>query len=361
LAKGDFAFKVMTAKPRRGRLHVDTQPREAGIRILNIGPKFSQGISLEPGRYHLEVSADGYRMHKQWVTLAAGEEKTISVRLSQIKMQFDNSLGMRFRFIPAGSFEMGSRAAPPGAAQDETVHRVTLSQPFYMQTGEVTVDQYRRFEVASGYESKVQTSGGCWTSVDGRRWRKQAGIGWETIASNWPWGVGAEAVPVSCIAWQDARAFARWLSKKDGRSYRLPTEAQWEYACRSGSTTAFAFGECLSSEQANFVGGDPSTTHCPSDDKPPRRHLVPTDSLASNAWGLFHMHGNVAEWCRDFYGPYPKTAVRDPLGSANGTERVIRGGHFLSRMSDCRSAKRSSFPPQYASSAVGFRLTAPAE
>ena len=361
LAKGDFGFKAMSAKPRRSRLYVDTQPKEATIRILNIGPRFSQGIALEPGRYHLEVSADGHRQHKEWITLAAGEIKSVAVRLDQVVMQFGNSLGMQFRLIPAGNFQMGSRNASSLATQDETAHRVSLSHPFYMQTGEVTVGQYRRFVEASGYQSEVPASGGCWTSADGRRWRKQANTTWETIAKSWAETAGADTLPVSCIAWPDARAFARWLSRKEGRSYRLPTEAQWEYACRAGKTTAFAFGECLSTEQANFGGVTPSEPHCPMDTAPPRHYLVATHSLTDNAWGLFHMHGNVAEWCRDFYGPYPQKASRDPLGPAYGTERVIRGGHYLSFMNDCRSAKRSSFPPQYASSAVGFRLTAAVE
>jgi formylglycine-generating enzyme required for sulfatase activity len=375
LAKGDVAFPIITArsapqpvrreappvKPTTARLFVETQPREARVRILNIVPRFAQGISLKPGPYHLEVSAEGYEIHKEWLELSVGEEKRVSVHLNRLATQFANSLGMRFQYIPAGRFQMGRKSPSSLSNYDESVHEVTLSQPFYMQIGEVTVDQFRRFVDASGYQSKVAASGGCWINTRGRRWRKQPDAAWDTIAGSDTATGNQGMLPVSCISWHDARAMARWLSKKEGRRYELPTEAQWEYACRSGSTSPFAFGQCLSADQANFGGMESSMTLCAPLSAPPRHHLVPTWSLAKNAWGLFHMHGNVAEWCRDFYGLYPKRALRDPLGPAKGTEKVIRGGHYLSLMSDCQSAKRSSFPPEYASSAVGFRLTSAVE
>jgi formylglycine-generating enzyme required for sulfatase activity len=372
LAKGDVTFTVVTAdlaavptpeetpavRPTTAHLLVDTQPKDAHVRILNIAPKFTQGMALKPGRYHLEVSAQGYRLHKEWVALSAGENKAVTVGLTRRADHFSNSLGMRFQFIPAGSFQMGLPSPLTPATQDEAVHRVILSQPFYMQIGEVTKDQFRRFVEASGYRSEVAASGGCWTSAQGHRWRKQADAAWDTIAAGDPTTGDREIMPVSCISWHDADAFTRWLSKKEGRRYRLPTEAQWEYACRSGSTTPFAFGTCLSFDQANFGGMGPFASQCPPLSAAPRHHLEPSPGLAENAWGLFHMHGNVAEWCRDFYGPYPQQTIRDPLGPAKGTEKVIRGGHYLSLMSECQSGKRSSFPPEYASSAVGFRLTA---
>jgi formylglycine-generating enzyme required for sulfatase activity len=373
LAKGDVTIPVITARtdaepsraveapvvrPSSARLSVKTQPREARVRILNIVPKFTQNMVLKPGRYHLEVSAEGYRTHKEWVTLSAGEAKTVTLRLAHIPTRLENSLGMRFQYIPAGSFKMGPHSLINAADPEADPHRVILSQPFYIQIGEVTQDQFRHFIETSGYRSKVAASGGCWTSVQGHRWHKQADAAWDTIGTNSGIPENSGLLPVSCISWHDADAFARWLSKKEGRRYRLPTEAQWEYACRSGSTTPFAFGACLSPAQANFGGMGPLASHCPPLSDPPRQHLVPTYSLAKNAWGLYHMHGNVAEWCRDFYGPYPQQAMRDPLGPAKGAEKVIRGGHYLSLMSNCQSAKRSSFPPEYASSAVGFRLTA---
>jgi formylglycine-generating enzyme required for sulfatase activity len=174
-------------------------------------------------------------------------------------------------------------------------------------------------------------------------------------------GHAPDDLPVSCVTWEEANAFAAWLSRTDRRTYRLPTEAQWEYACRAGTTTAFAYGDCLSMELANFNDTGLRPSACPAGKRPARLHLVAANSLSTNEWGLYHMHGNVAEWCYDYYDPYPDRAVKDPRGPATGVEKVIRGGHFLSRMTDCRSAKRSSFPPEYASSAVGFRLIALAQ
>jgi formylglycine-generating enzyme required for sulfatase activity len=231
-----------------------------------------------------------------------------------------------------------------------------------MQTNEVTVAQFRQFCRASGYRSQALASGGCWTSEDGRRWRRDAQTDWAALAKRWsreaPY---VDDLPVSCVTWQDAMAFAAWLSETDRRTYRLPTEAQWEYACRAGTTTAFSFGDCLSHDSANCGELGLMASNCPGDAQPPRRHLVAAGTLAPNAWGLYHMHGNVSEWCRDYFGPYPRGLATDPAGPASGVERVIRGGHFLSLLADCRSAQRSSFPPGYASSAVGFRLIALSE
>jgi formylglycine-generating enzyme required for sulfatase activity len=361
-ARGDFAFKVIAAKRTDGRLYVDTQPAGARVRVLNIRPKFVQGMPLDPGSYQLEVSAAGHRACTKWVSLAAGEDKSIQIRLTKIEMKFSNTLGMTFRFIPAGTFQMGSPSSSTIAEPDEVSHPVTLTRPFYMQTGEVAVWQFRRFVEATGYQSETFRLGGCWISSDGHRWHKAADMDWKVAAGSWPQkGAAADDLPVSCVTWNDAEAFARWLSQLDGRTYQLPTEAQWEYACRANSSSAFAFGECLPSDLANYGGIGPMASYCQGVFKQRRNQLVPDSNFGNNAWGLYHMHGNVAEWCDDYYGPYLAGAIKDPTGPRSGTEKVIRGGHYLSLMTDCRSARRSSFPPPYASSAVGFRLTARAE
>lgn len=357
--KGDFTFDVITPTRQTARLYVEAQPASARIRLLNIKPKFTQGMDLEPGRYYLEVSAAGHQQHKAWIELDNAEEKTVSVRLAKAEAQYRNSLGMVFRYIQPGSFQMGSSQSSSFVKKDEAPHTVTLTRPFYIQANEVTVGQFRQFINASGYRSQVQGSGGCWVSTDGRRWRKQVQTDWRAIADNWPKsGSLAENLPVSCVTWKDAKAFSAWLSKADGRTYQLPTEAQWEYACRSGNTKSYAFGDCLTVEQANFGDMGQMMAICPAGTQPTRGHIVATGTLAKNAWGLHDMHGNVAEWCRDFYALYPKRDIKDPRGPTSGVEKVIRGGHYLSRMMDCRSATRSSFPPEYASSAVGFRLIA---
>ena len=176
------------------------------------------------------------------------------------------------------------------------------------------------------------------------------------LVSQWGQQVTRASAPVACISWNDAMAFAKWLGKKEGRAYDLPSEAQWEYACRAATTTPFAFGNCLSTDDANYGSADAVPADCRKAFKEDRRQLLPAASLKANAWGLFDLHGNLAEWCRDWYGPYPAKPVKDPIGPANGTEKVIRGGHYLAEASACRSAARSRFLPDSASSAIGFRL-----
>jgi formylglycine-generating enzyme required for sulfatase activity len=355
---GDLALEVIARKRHTARLFVKTQPVGARIRILNIQPNYEQGLDLEPGRYHLEVTADGHRRHIEWIDLPAAQDTTLTVQLTKLDTQFSNALGMVFRKIRPGRFQMGGAGSTVSSASETTSHGVKLTRPFFMQINEVTVGHFRRFCAATGYQSQVLASGGCWISADGRQWRRDSRTDWDRLTESWQTAaLEVENLPVSCVTWQDAVAFAAWLSETDGRTYRLPTEAQWEYACRADTTTAFAFGKCLSSERANYGDMGRMASACPGD-PPPRRHLVAAGTLAANPWGLYHMHGNVSEWCRDYFGPYPQGPATDPTGPASGVERVIRGGHFLSLMADCRSAKRSSFPPDYASSAVGFRLIA---
>ncbi len=141
-----------------------------------------------------------------------------------------------------------------------------------------------------------------------------------------------------------------------GRGYDLPTEAEWEYACRAGTTTPFAFGRCMSTDQANFGGVGPHFSDCQDLHTINRKGPVKAGSLAANPWWLFDMHGNVSEWCQDWYCRFSEDAFTDSKGPSSGTERVMRGGHYFSKADECRSAKRGRFPPDRASNAVGFRL-----
>ena len=200
--------------PANGRLFVDTEPEDASVRILNIGPQFYQGMELEPGRYHLEVSADGYEKKSLWVTLNAGEDKTLDISLNALATgrgkKFTNSLGMEFVLIPAGSFMMGSPSSEKGRDRDEKQHRVTLTKSFYMQTTEVTQGQWKK--IMGNNPSYFKNCG--------------------------------DDCPVEQVSWNDAQEFIRKLNRKEGADkYRLPTEAEWEYACRAGSTTRFCFGD----------------------------------------------------------------------------------------------------------------------
>ena len=307
------------AAPSQGRLFVETTPGDARVRILNIGPAFYQGMDLDPGRYHVEVSAEGYETEKRWVSLSAGEDETISMRLTAVRVakpaaarpstsgKNRNSLGMEFVYIQPGSFMMGSPSGESGRDSDEKQHRVTLTRGYYMQTTEVTQGQWER--VMGSNPSRFKNYG-----------------------SN---------CPVEKVSWEDCQQFIRKLNGMEGTSkYRLPTEAEWEYAARSGTTGAYA-GDL--DAMAWYRNNSGSKTHAVGGKRP-------------NAWGLYDMHGNVWEWCHDWYGDYSSGSVMDPTGPSSGSIRVLRGGSWYHYAKYCRSASRHDNSPDHSGFAIGFRL-----
>ncbi len=229
---------------------------------------------------------------------------------------FVNSTGMRMIAIPTGRFIMGSPLDEEKRADDEVQHEVHITKPFYMGATEVTQAQ------------------------------------WQKVMGNNPATYKADTNPVEIVSYDDAVKFCEVLSKLDGRTYRLPTEAEWEYACRAGTTTPFHYGWSIDTDIANYrgdvgYGGDARhrpTTPGPSSQFPP------------NNWGLHDMHGNVFEWCSDWYGPYPTESVTDPKGPASGTQRVFRGGSWYNLPHITRSAFRGMSSPGYTSRLVGLRV-----
>ncbi len=308
-------------RPRNGKLFVETEPEDTRVRILNIVPRFYQGIELEPGRYHVEVSASGYEIMKQWVDLGAGENKYIDIRLKKVRVaqhvapsgkSFTNSIGMKFMLIPAGSFMMGSPSNGSSRDSEEPQHRVTIGKPFYMQTTEVTHGQWR--EIMGNNPSHFKNCG--------------------------------DDCPAERVSWNDAQEFIRKLNQREGANkYRLPTEAEWEYACRAGSTSRFCFGDGDGQlwEYAWYSRNSLSKTH-------------PVGWKEPNAWGLYDMHGNVWEWCQDWKGDYPSGHVTDPTGPSSGSSRVLRGGSWIGYARCCWSAFRGRFSPGSRYNVLGFRL-----
>ncbi len=233
-------------------------------------------------------------------------------------VELTNALGMTFRLIPAGTFIMGSPADELGRETDETQHEVRLSKPLYMQTTEVTQAQ--------------------WTVVMGTNpfYFKSCGVN----------------CPVENVSWDDVQAFITALNALGIGTYRLPTEAEWEYAARAGSTMAFANGPITEVGCADDPILDAMGWYCYNSNNTTQRvaHKQP------NAWGLYDMHGNVYEWCQDWYGDYPSTLTTDPTGPATGFSRVFRGGTYAEFASDCRSADRNYFYPDFKCDYLGFRL-----
>lgn len=236
--------------------------------------------------------------------------------------------------IKAGSFLMGSPKDEKERGEDEgPQHNVTISESFLMGVHEVTFDEYDVFAFL------VNDDGGC---SDGHDLKRPTDFGW-----------GRGKRPVIDVSWEDARCYAEWLARKTDKDYRLPTEAEWEYACRADTSTPFSFGENITPEQVNYDGNYPYANGAKG---LYRQQTVPVKSLPPNPWGLYEMHGNVWEWCADWYGPYSRAPQTDPVGPVQGSYRVLRGGSWLNFGRDARSASRGRYGPAYRNDDVGFRL-----
>ena len=235
-----------------------------------------------------------------------------------------NSIDIKLMRIPKGKFLMGSPRTEEKRDDDETQHEVTISQDFYMGATEVTQSQ------------------------------------WQKVMENNPSKFKGNELPVETVSWDEAVAFCKRLSempaeKSAGRTYRLPTEAEWEYACRAGTTTPFHFGSQLNGKLANCNGTKPHGTET---EGPYLEKTTPVEKYPANAWGLYDMHGNVAEWCADAKDYYPTGPVFDPSESANSLthRRVLRGGSWDFVAVRCRSADYREYEPSNRYDFLGFRV-----
>jgi formylglycine-generating enzyme required for sulfatase activity len=228
-----------------------------------------------------------------------------------------NSIGMKLKRIKAGGFPMGNPVREE-QQRDYPEHLVRITQDFYLGATEVTQQQ--------------------WEAVMGTRpWKDK------------PWSREGANFPATRVSWDDAVQFCRRLSELEGVTYRLPTEAEWEYACPAGTTTNYSCGDDFNAlkdhawffANANDVG---------------EKYAHQVGTKLPNRWGLYDMHGNVREWCQDRYGRYPNSAVVDPNGPLNGSYRVIRGGSWYDTAKFCLSSSRYYFHPSVNPFTIGFRV-----
>jgi len=260
---------------------------------------------------------------------------------------------LELEYIPAGTFMMGSPETEQDRDSDETLHQVTISKPFYMGKYPVTKAQWSRFVEVRSYRSEAETSGGAyfWT---GNEWKVDPKRNWKN-----PGFDQCPGHPVVCVSWNDAQALINWLNglgQSNLTGLRLPTEAEWEYACRAGTATPFYFGKALNGTQANCDGNYPYGTNTKG---PYLQKTSAVGSYLANAWGLHDMHGNVWEWCSDWYGEYPVIRVTDPQGPQEGEARVLRGGSWLSNCRYCRASFRFRIDPGNRYGNDGFRVLLP--
>jgi len=177
---------------------------------------------------------------------------------------------------------------------------------------------------------------------------------WQDVRGNNPSCFkGERNLPVENVSWEDCHEFIRILRKGDKNLYRLPTEAEWEFACRAASPTPFSFGNTITTAQANYDGNH---TYGNGKKGEYREKTTPVGNFSENAWRLFDTHGNVWEWCEDRYGEYPQGDTTDPKGPSTGDYRVLRGGSWNTFPERCRSASRNYAEPEYCNHDIGFRL-----
>ena len=291
-----------------------------------------------------------------------------------------NSIKMRLVEIPAGEFLMGSEEDPVEIIRafpycdsswvdaELPRHKVKITRPFLIGQHEVTLNQFLLFYHDAKYKIEAEIDGlPSWgydksgEFVESNRFRPWDPVGWKCELTH----------PVIYVSWNDAVEFCKWLSKKEGQSYRLPTEAEWEYACRAGSQSRYLFGDEPAELIRHANGADASRLkllYANSTDKSLRSKFLtgddgfvwtaPVGKFLPNAFGLHDMHGNAWEWCSDWYDEnyYAHSLPEDPEGPANGETRVLRGGGFYDAPFHLRCARRNDAPPSSRDFGTGFRV-----
>lgn len=274
--------------------------------------------------------------------------------------QITNSIGMKLTLVPSGEFMMGSGESAEATAaffnkkygsavyvlkadyfkDEHPQHRVRITQPFYLGTYQVTRGQFRQFVKDSGYKTDAEKGD------NPGAWGWDPGKNQYAFNKNYSWRkVGREQTdehPVVSVSWNDAAAFCKWLSGKEGKIYQLPSEAQWEYACRAGTKTRYCIGD-------DPEGLEPSDGYA---------FTAPVGKFKPNAFGLYDMHNNAWQWCADWYGAnyYGTSPVDDPKGPDVGDNRVLRGS-FQVGPELMRSASRYKLEPRIRTDHAGFRVT----
>ena len=265
-------------------------------------------------------------------------------------------------FIQGGTFQMGSE---DGSFDETPVHSVTVSD-FYMGRYEVTFEEFSSFINKTGYKTDAEKDG--WSRIwTGSAWEKKNGVDWRSDATGQARSAKDNKHPVLHVSWYDAIAYCNWKSEKDGfqkvytingtsvtanwnaNGYRLPTEAEWEFAARSRGKDQKWAGTSSETQLSTYANGSGETDGF--------EYTAPVGSFQANDLGLYDLSGNVYEWCWDWYDDYAKNASTNPKGPNTGAYRVVRGGSWGSRPANLRCAYRDNSTPAGRNRYIGFRLS----
>jgi formylglycine-generating enzyme required for sulfatase activity len=336
-----FYKEVCAKRDRVAQLDQEIHDEVDKGRLNGLRPKVAELVQLQPQRKDLRALLK---------TLPQESAKEIT-----------NSIGLKLVLIPRGTFLMGSPKTEKDRFDDENQHEVEITKAFFLGKYEVTRGQFAQFVQSTGYQTAAEKDGQGGWGFNAATGKFEGGKKY-----NWRhtgWGQTDEH-PVVNVNWNDARAFCDWLSKKEGKLYRLPTEAQWEYACRAGTTTSFYNGDDAEGlTQVGNVADAAAKAMFPEWTWPLKANdgyafTAPVGQFKPNAFGLHDMHGNAWEWCADYYAGdyYPSSPRQDPQGPNTGAARVIRGGSWFDPPYHCRSARRLSYAPAICPGNLGFRV-----
>ncbi|MCY4452552.1 MAG: SUMF1/EgtB/PvdO family nonheme iron enzyme [Immundisolibacterales bacterium] len=362
-ATGHLTAELRDALVARGEAHAAKLGQEEAAREaerLRVDPerRADDEAFFEAKRLN---TPGGYRSYLDRGGRHESEARVLLAEVSKQKLE----VGKTFRdcpgcpemvVVPAGSYEMGSPSWEQWLTEEGPVHRVTIRKPFAVGVHEVTREEWRRFVEATGHSS----GDSCRTHAGGE-WKKRSGRSWRQ-----PGYVQDDEHPVACVSWEDARAYVRWLSREAGAEYRLPSESEWEYVARGGTTTLHHWGGSESGQCVHANGADQALkrrysdvgwSHASCDDG--HVHTSPVGSFSPNRYGLHDVSGNVSEWVEDCWHESYAGAPSDGRAWTTGSNcnlRVLRGGSWIGSSGVQRSALRNRRETGHRYDVVGFRV-----
>ena len=313
------------------------------------------------GTHELKLEKQGCTPITKTISIKEGEtltvnEKLVSQQTTDNRQQASGNAGGNETFtvngvsftmikVEGGTFRMGatSEQGSDADSDEKPVHSVTLSD-YYIGETEVTVGLFRKFIKETGYRTDADKKGGSYI-WNGSEWVLTSGLNWQCDVNGKIRSASEDNHPVIHVSWNDANEFCEWLNNKTGKNFRLPTEAEWEYAARGGNKS-----KGYKYSGSNTIGNVAWYWYNSSS----ATHNVKTKS--PNELGIYDMSGNVFEWCEDWYGNYSSGSQTNPTGPSTGYSRVLRGGSWYSSAKICRVSYRYDYFPDYRSYYIGFRL-----